>query len=303
MITVVRFTLATRPAANRGPASVAQDLVDSLYNACTGVRTADVAHNASGLPPFRLGAVTVADAGAQATAAVTVLDDGCLARVLAMKGRRLNPSVAAADVQVAAATTWARPLELGSRVRQPVELLHIPPPVLHATRHRGLRARRRGAAPLGPPHLARVLRHGVAVGARGQRLRGRGGRAGRDTRGNAAGLPAGVRGQRGLPRWHQRRLKRWRARERCSSPRAGWVSAGAWRGVAEGRKQGTPTVPWLLRRISWRPPHPLLLRTMPEWALRPPTPSRAASPGACVATPDVRAGPCDYRIRRRSRDS
>ena len=74
MITVVRFSLETKPAANRGPASVVQDVVGSLYNACTGVRTADVAHNASGLPPFRLGAVT---------AAVTVLDDGCLARVRA----------------------------------------------------------------------------------------------------------------------------------------------------------------------------------------------------------------------------
>ena len=127
MITVVQFTLATRPAANRGPEFVVQDVVGSLYNACTGVRTADLAHNASGLPPFRLGAVTVADGGAQATAAVTVLDDGCLARVLALNGRRLNPSVAAADVQVAAATTWARLLKLGSRVRQPVELLHLSP--------------------------------------------------------------------------------------------------------------------------------------------------------------------------------
>ena len=127
MITVAQFTLATKPAANRGPASVAQDVVGSLYNACTGVRTADVAHNASGLPPFRLGAVTIADGGAQATAAVTVLDDGCLARVLGMHGRRLNPSVTVADVRVTAPTTWARLLELGAQVSQPVQLLHVSP--------------------------------------------------------------------------------------------------------------------------------------------------------------------------------
>ncbi len=127
MITVVRFTLAIKPAANHRPESVVQDVVGSLYNACTGVRTADVAHNASGLPPFRLGAVTVADGGARATAAVTVLDDGCLARVLGMHGRPLNPSVTVADVRVTAATTWARLLELGARVGQPVELLHVSP--------------------------------------------------------------------------------------------------------------------------------------------------------------------------------